>query len=179
MSTNPRWVPGPGLLRVRDMGISDPSREGSGWAPTSHAGTLSRHEPIRATRSGSAGTGTLARMRGVPHAAASATSRGASAEGPEDRAPTRSYLSPMCGALRRRMRLRVMAAAPSPHFRFLPLYSPDRWYLTRSHTGHSLSASGRSFVGMAGDKLNRLPCFLRGISHEPDFGKAFKSFSLK
>ncbi|KAJ1113391.1 hypothetical protein NDU88_001637 [Pleurodeles waltl] len=60
-------------------------------------------------------------MRGVPHAAASASGRGASVEGPEDRAPTRSYLNSMCGTFKRRLRLRVMAAVPSPLFRFLPV----------------------------------------------------------
>ncbi|KAJ1190073.1 hypothetical protein NDU88_006812 [Pleurodeles waltl] len=60
-------------------------------------------------------------MRGVLRAAASTSGRGASVEGPEDRAPTRSYLSLMCVTFKQRPRLRVMAAVPSPLFRFLPL----------------------------------------------------------
>ncbi|KAJ1192361.1 hypothetical protein NDU88_001671 [Pleurodeles waltl] len=40
-SVDPRWVPGPGLLRVRKKGVSDPSREGSGRA----LNVMRRHPP--------------------------------------------------------------------------------------------------------------------------------------
>ncbi|KAJ1138926.1 hypothetical protein NDU88_005305 [Pleurodeles waltl] len=61
-------------------------------------------------------------MEGVPRAAAPATSRGASAGGPEVRASTRSYPSSTLATFRRGLRLRAMAEAASPRLWLLRVF---------------------------------------------------------
>ncbi|KAJ1093595.1 hypothetical protein NDU88_006695 [Pleurodeles waltl] len=100
------------------------------------AGLDRRARPSAAVRRLSGSPGRAQPVRSTPPA----TSRGASAGGPEVRASNRTYPGSTLGTLRRGPRLRTMAAVASPRFRLLrvchALRLEEDSLLTKGATGN-------------------------------------------